>query len=129
MSRRRPTADERNAIGVYLSGRGAHDLAISELKKARRLAPGSPTVHYNLAAAYFGKRDFDQAFSALKVALDRDPQHLNAHLLLGLVLEAKGLYDESRRELQWVVEQDPVSRSGQEAKEALVNLESRMARR
>jgi len=129
MGRRRPTVGEHNAMGVYLNSRGAYDLAISELKKARRKAPLSPVIHYNLGAAYFGKKELDQALSALRKALDLDPQHLNAHLLLGLVLEAKGLYDEGQRELEWVVEQDPLGRSGQEARDALVNLESKIARR
>ena len=125
MGRRRPTVGEHNALAVYLSGREAYDLAISELKKARRLAPLSPVIHYNLGAAYFGKKKLDQALSALKVALDLDPQHLKAHLLLGFILEAKGLHEESRRAFEWVVERDPSGRSGQEAKAALVNLESK----
>lgn len=125
MGRRRPTVGEHNAMAVYLSSRGAHDLAISELKKARRLAPLSPVIHYNFGAAYFGKKKLDLALSALKVALDLDPQHLKAHLLLGFVLEAQGLYEDSHRELTWVIERDPSGRSGQEAKDALVNLESK----
>jgi len=125
MGRRRPTVGEHNALAVYLSGREAYDLAISELKKARRLAPLSPVIHYNLGAAYFGKKKLDQALSAVKVALDLDPQHLKAHLLLGFVLEAQGLYQESQRELKWVLEQHPLSSSGQEAKAALVNLQSK----
>ena len=129
MGRRRPTVGEHNAMAVYLSSRGAHDLAISELKKARRLAPLSPVIHYNLGAAYFGKKKLDQALSALKVALDLDPQHLKAHLLLGFVLEAQGLYQESQRELTWVIERDPSGRSGQEAKGALVHVESKIAAR
>lgn len=116
-------------MGVYLSSIGAHDLAISELEKARRLAPLSPVIHFNLGAAYYGKRDLDQSFAALKAALDLDPLHLNAHLLLGLVLEAKGRYEEGRRELKWVVEQDPSGRSGQAAKDALVVLESKITTR
>ena len=125
MSRRRPTVGEHNAMAVYLSSCGAHDLAISELKKARRLVPFSPVIHYNFGAAYFGKKKLDQALSALKVALDLDPQYLKAHLLLGFVLEAQGLYEDSHRELTWVIERDPLSRSGQEAKAALVNLQSK----
>lgn len=125
MGRRRPTVGEHNAMAVYLSSRGAHDLAITELEKARRLAPLSPVIHYNLGAAYFGKKKLDQALSAVKVALDLDPQHLKAHLLLGFVLEAQGLYQESQRELKWVLEHHPLSRSGQEAKAALVNLQSK----
>jgi len=129
MGRRRPTATEHNTLGAYLSSREAYDLAISELKKARRLAPLSPVIHYNLGAAYFRKKELDQALFALKAALDLEPHHIKSHLLLGLVLEAKGLYGESRRELTWVVEHDPLSRSGQEAKDALLHLESIIAGR
>jgi tetratricopeptide (TPR) repeat protein len=125
VSRGRPTVSERNAMAVYLNSRGAHDLAISELKKAKRLAPQSPVIHYNLAAAYFGKRDLDRSLSALKTALELEPEHVMAHLLLGFILEAKGLHEESRRAFEWVVERDPSSRSGQEAKEALVSLGSK----
>lgn len=116
-------------MAVYLSSRGAYDLAISELKKAKRLVPFSPVIHYNLGAAYFGKKELDQALSALKAALDLDPQHLKAHLLLGFVLEAQGLHEESQRAFQWVVERDPSGRSGQEAKGALVGLESKITAR
>ena len=129
MGRRGPTVSERNAMAVYLNGRGAHDLAISELKKARRLAPRSPVIHYNLGAAYFGKRDLDRSLSAVKVSLDLEPEHVRARLLLGFILEAKGLYEESQRELKWVLEPHPLSRSGQEAKEALVGLESKITAR
>lgn len=129
MKRRCATAGERNAIAVYLSSRGAHDLAISELKKALRLAPLSPIIHYNLGAAYFEKKELDQALSSLKAALDLEPQHVKAHLLLGFVLEAKGLYEESQRELRWVVRHDPLSRSGQEAKDALAGLELKITAR
>lgn len=125
MGRRRPTVDEHNAMAVYLSSRGAYDLAISELRKARRLAPLSPVIHYNLGAAYFGKRDLDRSLSALKAALVLEPEHVRAHLLLGFILEAKGLHEESRRAFQWVVERDPWGRSGQEANEALINLQSK----
>lgn len=127
MGRRRPTVGEHNAMGVYLNSRGAYDLAISELRKARRMAPLSPVIHYNLGAAYFGKKELDQALSALKTALDLEPEYIKARLLLGLILEAKGSYEESQRELRWVVEHDPYGRSGQEAKDALVNLGSKIS--
>jgi len=125
MGRRRPTVGEHNAMAVYLSGREAYDLAISELKKARRLAPLSPVIHYNLGAAYFGKRDLDRSLSAVKASLDLEPEHVRARLLLGFILEAKGLHEESRRAFEWVVERDPSGRSGQEAKAGLVGLESK----
>ena len=125
MGRRRPTVGEHNALAVYLSGREAYDLAISELKKARRLAPLSPVIHYNLGAAYFGKKKLDQALSALKVALELEPHYIKAHLLLGFILEVQGLYEDSHRELTWVIERDPLSTSGRQAKAALVNLQSK----
>lgn len=125
MGRRRPTASEHNIMGVFLHSREAYDLAILELKKARQLAPESPVIHYNLGAAYFGKKDLDQSLAALKATLELDPNHLKAHLLLAFVLEAMRLYEESRRTLKWVVERDPWGRSGQEANEALINLQSK----
>ena len=125
MGRRRSTASEHNIMGVYFHSREAYDLALIELEKARRLAPQSPVIHYNLGAAYFGKKDLDRCLAALKVALDLDPQHLKAHLLFSFVLEAQGLYEDSHRELTWVIERDPLSTSGRQAKEALVNLQSK----
>jgi tetratricopeptide (TPR) repeat protein len=112
-------------MGVFLHSREAYDLAIIELKKARQLAPKSPVIQYNLGAAYFGKKDLDQSLAALKATLELDPNHLKAHLLLAFVLEAKGLYEESRRSFQWVARRDPTGRSGREAKQALVNLQSK----
>lgn len=129
MGRRRPTASEHNIMGVYFHSREAYDLALIELEKARRLAPQSPVIHYNLGAAYFRKKDLDQSLAALKAALELDPHHLKAHLLLAFVLEAKGLYEESRRALKWVTERDPLGRSGQQAEEALVHVESEIAAR
>jgi tetratricopeptide (TPR) repeat protein len=116
-------------MGVYLNSRGAYDLAISELQKARKMAPLSPVLHYNLGAAYFGKKELDQALSAVKAAIDLQPQYIKARLLLGFILEAKGLYQESQRELALVVEQDPLGRSGQEARDALVNQRSKIGAR
>ena len=129
MGSRRPTVGEHNVMGVYLNSRGAYDLAISELQKARKMAPLSPVLHYNLGAAYFGKKELDQALSAVKAALDLQPQYIKARLLLGFILEAKGLYQESQRELALVVEQDPLGRSGQEARDALVNQRSKIGAR
>ena len=128
MGRRRPTFSDHNTMGVYLNSRGAYDLALSELKKARRMAPMSPVVHYNLGAAYFGKKELDQALSAVKAALELEPQYIKARLLLGFILEAQGSYEQSERELKWIVEQDPLGRSGHEARNALVNLESKLRR-
>lgn len=128
MGRRRPTFSDHNTMGVYLNSRGAYDLALSELKKARRMAPMSPVVHYNLGAAYFGKKELDQALSAVKAALELDPQYIKARLLLGFILGAQGSYEQSERELKWVFEQDPLGGSGHEARDALVNLESKLRR-
>jgi tetratricopeptide (TPR) repeat protein len=129
MGRGRPTVSERNAIGVYLNSRGAYDLAISVLKKARRMAPLSAVIHYNLGAAYFGKKELNQALSSLEAALVLEPQYMKARLLRGLILEAKGLYEESQRELRRVVEQDPLGKIGQEAKTAITILEPKIAAR
>jgi tetratricopeptide (TPR) repeat protein len=92
------------------------------------MAPLSPVIHYNLAAVYFEKRELDQALSAVKVALHLEPQYIAARLLLGRILEAKGLYEESLRELKWVVEQDPMGRIGRDARDALVNLAGKAGR-
>jgi tetratricopeptide (TPR) repeat protein len=112
-------------MGVFFHSQEAYDLAILELKSARRLAPQSSVIHYNLGAAYFGKKELDQSLAALETALELDPNHLKAHLLLAFVLEAKGLYEDSRRAFEWVVERDPSGRSGREAKEVLVDLQSK----
>lgn len=64
-------------------------------EKLRDLVPGIAEVHGQLGLIYFQERKFDQAVSALRKALQLDPQLPRAGTLLALSLSELGRYEEA----------------------------------
>jgi tetratricopeptide (TPR) repeat protein len=85
--------------GVAAYKRGEFELAADHLSRSAGMALNSFRAHYYLGLALIGDRRYSEALKALEVALDLDPDHLqaivatgNAHLKLGDVDEARATY-------------------------------------
>ncbi len=62
---------------------GKSDPAIGEYKKALELNPGSTAVTFNLAIAYYKKRNLKETVSALEKIIQLDPNDAEAYYNLG----------------------------------------------
>jgi tetratricopeptide (TPR) repeat protein len=60
-------------LGVELAAAGRFDEAIEQYQQAQRVAPGDPTILYNLGNTWFRKGDPGEALRAYEEALRRDP--------------------------------------------------------
>src|SRR5579862_7600703 len=74
---------------------GDYKDAEKAFEKVRDLVPGIAEVHGQLGLIYFQERKFEQAVSALRKALQLDPQLPRAGTLLALSLSELGRYEEA----------------------------------
>ena len=77
--------------------------AISEYQKAISLSPRATSTYFNLAIAYYSKKDLDRAASALKILVSLDPNDVEAlynlaclELCLQKVEEAKLRFEQAK---------------------------------
>ena len=85
---------------------GELDLAIAEYKKSLKGSP--PAAEFsNLGAAYFAKRDYVNAYKCFAKAIAADSTIVNAHVGMGLVLEAQGNLDGALKYYDRALRLDP----------------------
>jgi adenylate cyclase len=84
--------------GVLRLYAGQHDLAIEHIETSLRLSPRERmgTTLYEIGAAYFFKRQFDEAASKLLLAIQDDPGLANPHRFLTACYAHMGRLDEAR---------------------------------
>ena len=89
-----------------LMRRAAGDIAgaIEELEKARSLGGDSAELYHHLSVAYLSAGRFDEAITAGKLAVEKDPTVASFHLNLALAHRALMDPDEARRSLQKSIE-------------------------
>lgn len=85
--------------GVAAYNRGEFRAAVEHLRKSSELALSSFRAHYYLGLALIGAREYTEALTAIQIALDLEPKHLqalvalgDAHLKLGDLGEARAAY-------------------------------------
>ena len=85
--------------------------AIPLLQRAIRLSPIYPTWYLNiLGFANLRVERYDEAETALKLALQREPGNARCRMLLAWVFHSRGRMDEARREAQEILRHDPAFR-------------------
>ncbi len=89
--------------GLYLAMRGRFGEAREELKKAHALDPLALIITANMAWVHYFARDYDQALSVCKEALELDSNFVSARVKLGWAYEQKQLYREARAEFQTAI--------------------------
>jgi tetratricopeptide (TPR) repeat protein len=85
--------------GVSAYKRGDYVLAVQKLQRAASLALNSFRAHFYLGLALIGDRRYTEALTALEIALDLEPTHLqslvasgDAYLKMGDLAEAQAAY-------------------------------------
>jgi Tfp pilus assembly protein PilF len=73
---------------------GRSELALRELLKAERLAPGNPLIHHSLGIAYLRKGKQAEAEHHLKRALEIRPDYQEARYNLSTLYMNQGRHDE-----------------------------------
>ena len=63
-----------NQLGISLRRQGRWQDAITEYKRAIKIAPDDPTLYYNVGMAFAEGADFLQAKANLVIAMDLDPE-------------------------------------------------------
>jgi TolB-like protein/DNA-binding winged helix-turn-helix (wHTH) protein/Flp pilus assembly protein TadD len=86
--------------GLYLAMRGRFGEAREEMKKALTLDPLSLIVTANLAWVHYFAREYDQAITVCREALQLDSTFASAHIKLGWAYEGKRLYPDARAEFR-----------------------------
>jgi serine/threonine protein kinase/tetratricopeptide (TPR) repeat protein len=78
-----------------LSAMGRHDEAVSEIRKAREIAPRSPVIATAVANILLNARRFEEAEEACRDALELDPGSISAHIILRWTYEVRGMCDDA----------------------------------
>ena len=78
-----------------LSAMGRHDEAVSEIERAREIAPQSPVLATAMANVLFLAGRFDDAIDQCHKALALDPGGVAAHTILRWAYEKKGRHGEA----------------------------------
>ncbi len=78
-----------------LSAMGRHDEALSEIRKAREIAPRSPVVATAVANILLNARRLEEAEEACREALELDPGSISAHIMLRWTYEVRGMCDDA----------------------------------
>jgi adenylate cyclase len=97
-----------NNYALLLTYAGETDEALPLFEKAIRLNPKGPTYFFNtygIALRYKGR--FDEAVSAHKIALQRAPNNIIAHLDLAATYSLMGRENEARAEIEEVLKLNP----------------------
>ena len=68
-----------NQLGISLRRQGRWHDAITEYKRALKIAPDDPTLYYNVGMAFAEGADFIQAKANLVKAMDLDPEMLKTN--------------------------------------------------
>lgn len=89
------TIEANTLLGVVNSKRRKYKKAVSNLNKALKLNPSDTLIRFNLANAYLGLRDFDQAeLTALSIKyLINTETHQEVDSLLGVIRKARITYN------------------------------------
>ncbi len=78
-----------NEYAINLRKQGMYDEAIKNYKKAIAIDPEDEVLYYNLARAYYEKKEYDEAIKNLKKALELKPDFIEAKKALEFIKRKK----------------------------------------
>ena len=82
--------------GEFLMNQGNYSLAILEFQDAIDLDPNAATIHVSIAEAYRRLGKLKRSENHLKIAIELDPDEIEAQEMLGEIYISKKKYDEAR---------------------------------
>ncbi len=88
---------------VYLATLGRHEEAIPEIQRALQIDPLSLAINADAGRILNYARQYDKAVEQLRKTLELEPNFFQAHRLLGLAYQQKGMFAEAIAELQMAV--------------------------
>ena len=93
-------ATARHWHAYHLAAMGNLEEAIAEITRAREIDPLSLIINTDVGHILYLARQYDQAITAYRKALELDPNFSTAHLRLGEAYTQQGRYEEALAELQ-----------------------------
>ncbi|MCB4790258.1 MAG: tetratricopeptide repeat protein [Elusimicrobia bacterium] len=86
-------------LAVLYKNKNRYEEALILLEKAEETSNGNKEidnrVHYEKGQIYFSQKKYGLSIEELKRAVELDPSHINARLLLAIVYENHGLYEDA----------------------------------
>ncbi len=110
-------------LGAALNKVQRFNEALPHLKRATDLDPEFAVTHFNLGNAYFGLGQFEKAEQAFNTARTQGVDFLSLHWKLHEIYKNSGRKKEAIRELEMILEMDPMD---QEAAEKLKSLKPKI---
>lgn len=93
-------ADAHELYGFYFWVVGELDHGLSEIKRARELAPVSPIINLDLSTVFYYQNNYGEAINAYRKAQEIDPNILGPTFLPGQIYERNGEYGRAVEECQ-----------------------------
>ena len=109
-------------LGAALNKRKRFDEAMPHLKHAINLEPEFAVAYFNLGNSYFGMKQFADAEKAFNTARQQGVDFLSLHWKLHAIYLDSGRKDKAIRELELILEIDPLD---QEAADKLATLKKK----
>ncbi len=100
-------AEAHIALGDIYQSYGKTDRAIEEYLRGAALQPANAKAYYGLGMACMAKRDFRNAYKALRKTLQLDPKQHIAHHALAVACKELGDYEGARREFEEALKLNP----------------------
>ncbi len=92
-----------NEFGINLRKNKMLDQALDYYRRAENLSEADENLHYNIARAFFEKKDLQMCFEYLKKALDINPDLVAAKKFIAYLVEKKLLPDQAMIQAQSLV--------------------------
>jgi len=89
------SATVHHRYSQFLHERGRFEESLAEIRLAQQLDPLSIAISNNLGYALYFRREFDQAEKYCQKAHEAEPRAAQPLIILGLIYEQKGKYDEA----------------------------------
>jgi len=96
-------------LGAVQNDLGEYKAAIDTLKRVAEKQPDWAFTRYALGAAYFKANDFDNAATAFRAAIDKDPNYIAAISSLGSVEVKRKNLKEANKIVEQLKAKDPVA--------------------
>ena len=102
-------AQAHRNLGLIHRARGRYPQAIQHFEKALKLQGGqrNAMAYLNIGDTYYDMREHEKAIPHFQKAIQLDPNHANAHMLLGLAHRALNRGDQARIHFEKTLELAP----------------------